>query len=229
MESLPQELIDKVIDILPHSSLYPCSLVGRRWRRRSQELFFALVTFRSERSLVLWCTNIPQDPGGIPSYVRSAEFHDIHFSREPALFGRILKTFTSMTSLEITIADLPSSLPFGEFGRNIEYLVLLSPRCTVATIRALVFSLPNLESFSLFGGVRGDPFSENPLSILPHAPQRRQLVELKLYGTASGVGIALAECGFTSRKLSTSVSGAGLEQLLTLSSEVIVELQLYGM
>ena len=149
MESLPQELIGKVIDILPHSSLYPCSLVGRRWRRRSQELIFALVIFRSERRLVHWCANIPQDPGSIPSYVRSAEFHDIYFSREPALFGRVLKTFTSMTSLEITTADLPSSLPFGEFGRNIEYLMLLSPRCTVATIRALVFSLPNLENLSL--------------------------------------------------------------------------------
>ena len=230
MESFPQELIDKVIDDLPHSSLHSCSLVGRRWRRRSQECLFTVVDFSSERDLVLWCANIPQGPGGIPSYVRTVRFQDIPTWDEPALFGRVLKTFTSMTSLltiEATVPqldELSGSVPFGEFGKKTKFLVLMSPQCTVATIVALVFSFPNLERCFLIGVV-----SEEPLSILPRAPQRGPLVSLRLHADKSGIGIALAQCGLTSRKLSLIASDDGVEQLISLSSEVIADLELYGM
>jgi hypothetical protein len=230
MESLPQELIDKFIDNLPHYSLRSCSLVGRRWRRRSQERIFAAVTFSSERGLALRCANIPQGPdSGVLSYVRCARFQNIHSWREPALFGRILRALTSMTSLLMHNAtiprphDLPSSVSFSEFGKNIDWVTLLSPRCTVATIAALVPSLPSLERFFLFGTVPG-----KPPSTLPRASQRRPLVELQVHVAASGVGTALAQCGLTSRKLALIVLDAGVEQLLTLSSEVIMEFQLYG-
>ena len=119
--------------------------------------------------------------------------------------------------------DIPNSMSFGEFGKKIERLMLLSPRCTVATVTALVLSLPNLERLFLIGTA-----PRKPPSVLPHASQRGPLVELDLHAPGSGVGTALAQCGVTSRKLSTSVSEAGLEQLLTLSSEVIVKLQLNG-
>jgi hypothetical protein len=228
MESLPQELIDKVIDNLPHSSLRSCSLVGRRWRRRSQKRFFASIEFSYEHHLVRWWTKIPRDPGGIPSYVRYVRFM-FHGWNKPALFGRVLKTFTSMTSLfmlDTTIPpphELPGSVSFGKFGKKTKVLVLVSPHCTVATITTLVLSLPNLESFFLFGEA-----SKRPPSILPHASERRPLAELQLHAAGSGVGITLAQCGLTSRKLSLIASDAGLERLLTLSSEIIVELRLHG-
>jgi hypothetical protein len=229
MESFPQELIDKVIDTLPHSSLHSCSLVGRRWRRRSQEQIFASIEFSSERDVVLWCAKIPQGPGGIPSYVRTVQFQDIPTWHEPALFGRVLKTFTSMTSLltmEATIPQLDEllgSVPSGEFGKKTKSLVLMSPQCTVATIVALVLSFPNLERFFLIGVV-----SEEPLSILPRAPQRGPLVSLRLHADKSGIGIALAQCGLTSYKLSLIASDDGVEQLISLSSEMITDLELYG-
>ena len=229
MESFPQELIDKVIDNLPHSSLHSCSLIGRRWRRRSQECLFTVVEFSSERDLVLWYVNIPQGPGGIPSYVRTVRFQDVPTWHEPALFGRILKTFTSMTSLLMVkttvpqLDELSGSMSFGEFGEKIKLLALTLPQCTVAMIVALVLSFPNLEDFSLTGAV-----SEEPLPILPHAPQRRPLVSLRLHAARGGVGTALAQCGLASRKLSLIASDAGVEQLLTLSSEVTTDLELYG-
>jgi hypothetical protein len=229
MESFPQELIDEVINGLPHSDLRSCSLVGRRWRRRSQECLFTVVEFSSERDLVLWCANIPQGPGGIPSYVRTVRFQDIPTWHEPALFGRVLKMFTSMTSLLMFKATVPQldelsgSVPSDGFWKKTKSLVLMSPQCTVATIVALVLSFPNLEDFSLMGAV-----SEEPLPILPRAPQRRPLVSLRLHAAKGGVGTALAQCGLASRKLSLIASDAGVEQLLTLSSEVIIDLELYG-
>ena len=114
-------------------------------------------------------------------------------------------------------------MSFGEFGKKIDWLMLLSPECTVATITAFVLSLPNLENFFLIGAA-----PKRPPSILPPAPQRRPLVVLRLHADQNGVGAALAQCGLTSRKISTTVSEAGLERLLTLSSEVIVELELSG-
>ena len=228
MEAFPQELIDKVIDDLPHSSLRSCSLIGRRWRRRSQERFFASIEFSYEHHLVRWWTKIPQDSGGIPSYVRHVRFMFIHGWNEPALFGRVLKTFTSMTSLFMLDTaipppdELPGSVSFGEFGKKTKLLGLVSPRCTVATITTLVLSLPNLERFYLLG-----ESPKKPPSTLPHAPQRGPLVELQLHAARSGVGTTLAQCGLTSRKLSLIASDAGLEQLLTLSSEIVVELRLH--
>jgi len=119
--------------------------------------------------------------------------------------------------------QLPSSATFGEFGKALEFLTVMEPRCTATTITSLVLSFPNLEELFLVGEV-----SEGPVAILPHTPQRRPLVSSWLDGVESGAGIALGQCGLRSRKLSLTVYDAGLEQLLTLSSEVIVELNLRG-
>jgi len=229
MDSLPQELIDKIIGNISHSSLHSCSLVARRWRRGSQQRDFAYVTFSSEHDLILWCTRIPQDQGDIPSYVRSVQFESILSWCEPALFGRVLKEFTLLTELWIfdTVIPRPDQLPssetFGEFGKAVDSLTLLSPRCTVTTITSLILSFPNLEELLFVGEAL-----KEPVAVLLHTLQRRPLVSLEIYGVESGVGVALAQCGLTSRKLSLTVYDAGLEQLLTLSSEVVVELELTG-
>lgn len=230
MASLPQELIDETIDNLPRSSMYSCSLVARGWRRRSQTHIFAFVTFSSECDLVLWRTKIPQGPGGIPSYVRFARFQDISSWREPVLFGRVLKKLTSLAGLVIVNTkiprpyELPGSVSLGEFGKGVESLVISSPRCTVATLASFILSFPNLETFLFVGEVS----KKRPPTMLRRASQRRPLESLGLFEIRGEVGIALARYGLTSRKLSLNVRDAGLEQLLTVSSEVIVELELSG-
>jgi hypothetical protein len=108
---------------------------------------------------------------------------------------------------------------FGEFRKKIDRLMPLSPQCTLATITAFLFSLPNLECLLLFG-----TSPKMPPPILPHVSQRMPRIELQLHAAGSGVGATLAQCGL---KLSLIVSDVGLEPL-TLSSEVIVELQLFG-
>jgi hypothetical protein len=133
---------------------------------------------------------------------------------------------TSLFMLKTAIPrprNIPNSVPFSEFGQKIDWLMLLSPQCTVSTIMAFILSLPNLERFYLI-----EPTPKKPPPTLQHASQMRQLAELHLHAAGSGVGTALAQCGLTSRKLSLVVSEPGLEQLLTLSSEVVVELGLSG-
>lgn len=77
--------------------------------------------------------NIPQDPDGIPSCVRLAQFQGIRSWHEPALFGRVLKNFTKMTTLWITNTrvpqpdELPATVSFGEFGREVKLLILWLP------------------------------------------------------------------------------------------------------
>ena len=114
-------------------------------------------------------------------------------------------------------------MPFGEFGKKVECLMLCSPRYTAATITSSVLLLLNLEDFLLSGTVW-----DKPLVVLPPASRRSPLKALQLYASDSTVGTALARCGLTSCALSLVIYEPGLEQLLTLSSDVIVELGLSG-
>ena len=81
--------------------------------------------------LTLWDINIPQDPDGIPSYVRHVRFKSTPFpALEPGTLARILKTFTSIISLEFGHTRLPPPdelavpLSLGEFGKGITRLIL---------------------------------------------------------------------------------------------------------
>jgi hypothetical protein len=137
--------------------------------------------------------------------------------------------FVSMTGLLMLNTALPwprnvpNSVSFGEFGKEIDWLMLLSPQRAVVKIAAFVLSLPNLGSLFLVGAAL-----KKPPSTLPHAPQRRLLTALRPHAAESGVGTALVQCGLTSCKIFSIVSDAGLERPLTLSSEVMVELELSG-
>ena len=53
-------------------------------------------------------------------------------------------------------------------------------------------------------------------------------MSLQLVTPETGVGTALTQCGLALLKLSLFVYDTGLEQLLTLPSEVIVEPRLFG-
>lgn len=92
MDSLPQELIDVIIDNVPEPSLLSCSLVAKRWRRKSQQRAFDTISFSSETEVDRWCTYIPQDSDEISSYIRHVKIEEISFWAEPALFSRMVGT-----------------------------------------------------------------------------------------------------------------------------------------
>jgi hypothetical protein len=180
MESLPQELIDKVIDNLPHSSLR--SLLACRKTLAAKEpriRFFAIHRFlvRAETGFV-GATNIPQGPRWY-SFLRSLQSNSsvIHsWNVNPRYLVAYSRRFTSMTTLWIfdmppshSLDDLPNSVSFGEFGKKIE-----RSHAPVSTLYSRdghgLGSLPPKpgELFSNWGQRR-----ERPPSALPHASQRR--------------------------------------------------------
>ena len=99
MDSLPQEIIDEIIiiDNLPHSSLLSTSLVAKRWRKRSQQHALKDILFGSESTVNAWHTKIQSSHSEIPSYAQFVGFTNITDWRDPALFGRVLNNFSSLT------------------------------------------------------------------------------------------------------------------------------------
>jgi hypothetical protein len=228
MDSIPQELIDAIIDNVPESSLPSCSLVAKRWRRKSQRRVLSAITFSSEDEVNRWCTDIPRDSDGISSYVRRVEIRDIDCWTEPALFDRMLGTLSSLTTLSIYAAEIPDELPghisCGEFGKGIAVLYLCYPYCTLATMVSMILSLPNLKELSVQCGV----MPEEPPLTYSVTPQRGPLDSLELHGYVGGIGEALAKSRFISSRLTLEVDITEVEQLLMLSSETVVELKLRG-
>ena len=100
MYSVPQELLNEVINNVPRQDMPASSLVARRWRRPSQQRNFEFVLFLSD-DVIFWEANIPQNPNGIPSYVRHVRFKHFPPRLEPGILSLVLKTFTLMASLDI--------------------------------------------------------------------------------------------------------------------------------
>ena len=101
MDSLPQEIIDKIIDNLPHSSLRPSSLVVKRWQKRSQRWAFRGTLFYSESRVKSWHMNTREDPDQIPPNVQSVGFYGFGKWSDTALFNNVLENFNSLNELRI--------------------------------------------------------------------------------------------------------------------------------
>ena len=231
MESLAQELIDAIIGCLPSSDMRSCSLVAKRWRRTSQQCTFAHVMFRSERRVVLWYTNIPQDPDGIPSYVQTSSFFGIEW-QDPTLFGRVVKCFSNLKSLSFIDGPIPEpgvldgSVPFGEFSQQITYLALHAVTCSTTTMMSLILSLPNLQDLSLIETETG----EDETAISLGESRSKVLGLLQLQDVRASVVTAITQCSFTSRKMYMSgLSEVDMARLLAPSSQTLAILELGGM
>ena len=229
MDSLPQELIDGIIDNVPKPNLLSCSLVARRWRRKSQQRALEVIRFSSEDEASRWWTDIPQDSDGITSYVRSVRFFGIPCWDEPTLFGCVLKNLTSLRELIVSESEIPDELlgyiSHGEFGKEITTLCFWFSRCTLATMASMIFLLPNLKELGID---EGGFTPKEPLPTQPATSRGKQLDRLQLYGGQSGMGEVLAEFRFIARHLSLDLYSLGAAQLLMLSSETVVELNLRG-
>ena len=139
MDSLAQELLEIIIDYVPPYQARSCSLVGRRWRKRSQQLHFGSVVFTGEREVVRWFRNIPQDPDGILSYVQEVEFRCILHWLDATLLGRTLECFRHARTLKFYETGLPpgevqKNVISGDFGKEITSLDFVSTFSTTPTL-----------------------------------------------------------------------------------------------
>ena len=227
MGSIPQELIDTIIDNVPESSLLSCSLVAKRWRRKSQQRAFDTISFFSEGEVNRWCTDIPHSSDGISSYVHHLKIEGISSWTEPTLLSRMLESLSSLNTLSMDATEIPDELPGrisrGEFGNGITALHLSLSLYTPATMASMILSLPNLKELYIEDW---EVMPEGPLPAHPVAPQRGPLNSLELRGWWDGVGEALAESRLTFSRLSSDVGITGITQLLLVSSETLVELKL---
>ena len=182
--------------------------------------------------MILWETNIPKDPDGIPSYVRHVHIQSARSWDEPAIFSRVLKTFRSMESLTMSGAgpipplyDFPDSVPIGEFGSELTSLTLIGHSCTLVTIMSFILSLPNLNDLWI---ERVVIVSEESPSTLPDTSCRRPLKRLVLQKVPEVVVTALAQCQCTTKWLCLDTDDHDIERLIKISSEVVVTLSLQG-
>ena len=229
MDSIPQELVDAIIDNVPESSLLSCSLVAKRWRRKSQQRALDNISFLSEGEVNRWCTYIPQDSDGISSYVCHVRIEAISSWAEPALLSRMLGSLSSLTTLSLYATEIPDELPGrisrGEFGNGITVLCLRFSHYTFATMTSMILSLPNLKELCV---EYCEVTPEGPFPTHSVTPQREPLNSLELHGCWGGIGEALAKSRLTSSRLSLGVGITGITQLLLVSSETVVELELRG-
>ena len=235
MECLAQELIDGIIDRVPLEHLQFCSLVARRWLRRSQQGLFERVAYKSEDLAYRWHTRIPQDPEGIPSYVRSVQVQDLTHCREPGMLHSILRCFANLTSLDLGRIDLSllsepgNPTLFGHFWRKLANLSINNTTCTYGTLVPLILSFPSLERLLLsrleLGGT--------PLSTLPDTPKRVSQA-LWVHGGCQNVLMTLARFPFSFRTITVArapsdVPPSGdLRALLAASSGIVEKVTMCG-
>ena len=230
MDSLPQELIDAIINNLPRSSLRSSSLVARRWRTTSQQRNFVSITFRSQDNVYHWLSNVQSGQNKIVPYIRSAQFRNISSWNKPTLFCRALQGFCSLTTLSVYRSMIPDELlghiSRGEFGRGITALYLEYPQCELSTIISMILSLPDLRKLVAKSG--GTTSSQQP-STSSVAPCRGPFDLLGLYYGANGIAEALIQSRIASRYICLGAAISSVHQLLALSSESLKVLMLEGL
>jgi len=122
------------------------------------------------------------------------------------------------------IADeFPEQISHEEFAKRITFLNLCFASCELATVMSLILSFPNLEVMTIYCECL---WPEEPFSSYPVTPQRTPLNSLGLRGSVGRLGEALAKSKFTSRRLYLEEDTLGVEQLIMVSSETLVELTL---
>ena len=229
MESLPQEIIDEIIDNLPRSGLRSSSLVAKRWKKRSQQRAFSSILFYSEYTVNSWHIHTQSDPGGVPSYVQCARFSEITDWRDPELLGRVLRNFNSLTTLRVSDTLLPDGMleqiSREQFSKKITTLHLGSPWCSLSTLMSMIIVFPNLQNLL----IRKHRFRTGRVpSDYPVLPQSQPLESLEVVRCMPGVAETLANLQLTSRRLTLDVKIENIQNLLSISSATIEELELIG-
>ena len=94
LNDLPKELLDDVIDSIPHANLKQCSLVGKRWVHRCQERLFERFTLSAQMT-ERWTKPVGENQPLLFSYVKRLtlvgvyppDWMDVNFARHMSCFG----------------------------------------------------------------------------------------------------------------------------------------------
>ena len=228
MDSVPQEIIDEIIDNLPHSNLRSSSLVAKRWRKRSQQRALDKIWIGSGSVVCRWHIDTRSDPGGIPSYVQSANFDGITEWEDPLLFSRVLENFNSLTTLSIAgDTEIPDEvlerISRGELCNRITVVSFRSMRSSF--VIPMIPAFHNLQTLFICDLA---PTSRGLKLVHPAPPSRKPLDLLRVAECTSVAVEALVNLHLASRRLIFDVQTENVQKLLVISSMTIVELVLLG-
>ena len=152
MRTLPQELVDWIIDELADLNNYHAfgqhSLISRAWVTRTQRYCFERVNFEGLEELEKWQRNIEPDPAGVSRHVRK-----LVLTRITSLeaFDAHIRAFTRVEVL--TIVDCSFVLSplvakyFAPMGSSLVQLLIKELETTSGTIISLLATLPKLKNY----------------------------------------------------------------------------------
>jgi len=182
--SLPQELLDEIINYLPSDDrqdkwlLQNCSLVAKSWVNPSQRRLFKTVEVR-ERDLQWWLDNSPPANEGLLQHVRSLSYVTDTRARR-SIFSpgyRIdvlqdyLPFFQQLQHLSLSSVHLPSDVShqveiFSAFRHTLSRLSFYHCRVTINALVALINYFPNVNCLDLGRPLYMDDVPAVPLSHL---------------------------------------------------------------
>lgn len=175
MKTLPQELVDKVIDELLELNGYkahritPYSLISRAWAPRIQQHRFRTLYFDSSGELQKWCRRVTPDPAGV-----SRHTHRLVFFGIDTLEGceAHIRAFTCVKNLDIVGCNFLLSPSVAEcftpMGSGLIRLRICESETTSRIIISLLAGFPQLKSFTtIFFKVTDDT---SGTSVAPRIP-----------------------------------------------------------
>ena len=162
MGSLPQEIVDEIIDNLAFdfATLNSASLVQKSWTHRARRRLFYFVPIYSLGRLLQWSLSISPDPDGVASYTRTILLsYDTRRSWiEPANLDMFFDHFRSFTSVErLVISGLESSKfnatstahYFGHFTATVQSLQLGTAIGTPASLFSFISAFPLVDDLAI--------------------------------------------------------------------------------
>ena len=195
MESLPQEIVDEIIDGLAFdfATLKSASLVQRSWTHRARRRLFYFVPIYSLSRLERWSLSIPPDPNGVASYTRTIllSYDTRRTWIEPAnldMFFGHFRSFTSVERLEISgleTSKFDATLTahyFGHFTATVQSLDLGTAIGTPASLFSFICAFPLVDDLaielpSLVGGGANPGEVAHPVSV-PRFRGKIRLLEM---------------------------------------------------
>ena len=151
MDSLPQELINRVLDLAcrpviseedPYATAKACTLVKFSWSYPSRQRMFRAVALNPEL-LPRWCENIPNSATGPSSFVRTLSLESLDANHLTEHIEH-LKAFNQVTKLFLgdfngdTFEREEIEQCFAHFGQTAQWLSLFVPRCRASLLPHLL-------------------------------------------------------------------------------------------
>ena len=174
MDTLPQELVDQIIDQLADQGESPSggrptnisqySTVSRLWVIPTQKQHFECVHFEGDRGLKKWRTKVKPDPSGVSHHVRKLSWGGVKDLEE---FDSHIRAFTHVEAARLFRCSILSWLgaadAFASMGSSLVKLEIEESNAKYHIITSVLAALPHLRHLrarSLEVDKRGEEASE---------------------------------------------------------------------